>query len=547
MTKAFIQQLAVAFFLLMFKHISAQSTQLPEYAAQEVIVKLALKQDIQSFINNFNLRANVGLSIKKAIIAKENIFLLHTSATNVEIVAATLKQQPNVIYAHPNYKLSLRDNDPSDPYFSEQWDMEKICMSDTWNTVTGGLSADGDTIVVAIIDSGFYPFHEDLEANIWRNQFETPNDGIDNDGNNYVDDYYGLNVKTLNDAHQYIHHGTAVAGIVGAAANNGKGISGVNWKVKLMLISGVQYISEIRESYEYVAEQRRRYNNSGGQQGAFVVATNASFGISGQMGADYPLWCDAYNILGELGVVSIGATDNANVNVDVVGDLPSTCPSPYLITVTNTTRTDMKFSSAGYGVTHIDLGAPGEQTYTVGYSTNTPSNYGTFGGTSAATPHVTGVAALLYSIPSQAFIQQAKTNPTVVVANIKKAILDGTDQLSDLQNKTVTGGRLNACKALTALRETYGGTTVGDLAIVNINPTISNNEITIQYETPNYKQHTIRIFNSTGQMLLEDNIMPPLFGSKKVTYNTKDWAAGVYFATIGDGSKKVVSKQFVLY
>src|SRR5262249_49534599 len=161
--------------------------------------------------------------------------------------------------------------------------------------------------------------------------------------------------------------------------------AGVNWNVQLMPLKGVGTEDQTVEAYTYVLEMRKKYNDSNGASGAFVVATNSSFGVNYGQPSDYPLWCAMYDSLGKYGILNAAATTNSNVDVDVVGDIPTACPSEYLITVTNTTAADELYP-AGYGVLTIDLGAPGASIYTT-----TPNNgYSTATGTSPATPHVAG-------------------------------------------------------------------------------------------------------------------------------------------------------------
>src|SRR5688500_2800577 len=152
---------------------------------------------------------------------------------------ASLRQLPCVIQVRKDQRIQWRDTEPNDPTYINQADMKLIGMPKAWDITTGGVTADGDTIVVALIDTGFEPDHSDLKDNIWKNKDEIPNDNIDNDNNGYTDDYIGINLQTGTDDHVPLNnHGTAVAGVVGARGNNGVGIAGVNWKVKLMLISG---------------------------------------------------------------------------------------------------------------------------------------------------------------------------------------------------------------------------------------------------------------------------------------------------------------------
>ncbi|MGB1217751.1 MAG: S8 family serine peptidase, partial [Saprospiraceae bacterium] len=325
-----------------------------------------------------------------------------------------------------------------------------IDMDEAWDIATGGLTPMGDTIVAAVIDDGINIGHTDFGSNRWYNYAEIPNDGIDNDNNGYVDDYLGWDSYNDNDSvEESGSHGTPVAGIVGAKGNNGNGVAGVNWDVKLMIIQGGGNEANALAAYGYAYSFRKRYNETGGQEGAYVVATNASWGTDFGQAADAPLWCGFYDILGQEGVINCGATINGNNNVDVEGDLPTTCPSDYLIAVTNMNHNDVKVTGAGYGSTHIDLGAFGDGTY----APSITNSYGGFGGTSGATPHVTGVAALMHSVNCPSFTALMKADPAAATLLIKQYILDGVDNNASLSGISVTEGRLNAKNALQAIMD----------------------------------------------------------------------------------------------
>ena len=283
---------------------------------------------------------------------------------------------------------------PDDSFFSDQWDMAKIGLPDVWETTTGGLTVNGDTIVVAVLDSGFDIDHPDLRDNIWQNLEEIPNDNIDNDNNGYIDDIYAWNFRDSSNIHHLHAHGHSVAGIVGAKGNNGLGVTGVSWNVKVMVLD-TKAISDIISAYEYVIDQRQRYNESNGTKGAFVVATNASFGKDRAFCEEYPVWGGMYDLMGEVGILTGAGTANSSWDVEEFGDMPTTCTSDFIITTLNTNEADEKHSGSAYGGVSIDIGSPGQGSFTIKLN----DDYGDFGGNSAAAPHLTGAIGLLYSVP----------------------------------------------------------------------------------------------------------------------------------------------------
>ncbi|MEM1321731.1 MAG: S8 family serine peptidase [Bacteroidota bacterium] len=375
----------------------------------------------------------------------------HNSINENQFLEA-IRRNPQVEFAQFNHLLELRSNIPNDPRFGLQWQYVNngqdggIVGADidadlAWEVTTGGLTATGDTIVVCVIDEGYDAGHVDLQGNIWFNRAEIPNNNIDDDNNGFVDDYRGWYANSRDDnINVGGFHGTAVAGIVGARGDDGIGVTGVNWEVKLMLV-GLTGASEanVLEAYSYPLAHRKRYNETNGAEGAFVVATNASWGRNRLWANQAPLWCAMYDTLGAYGILNCGATTNLEDNVDQVGDMPTSCASEFLISVTNMTRQDRKLNPAGFGATHVDLGAFGHQTYTI----DNNGTYGPFGGTSGATPHVCGAVGLLYSVPVPAFMDIVKENPAEATQIIKRYIFEGVDHNESLEGITVTEGRLN--------------------------------------------------------------------------------------------------------
>ena len=335
---------------------------------------------------------------------------------------------------------------PNDPSFAQQWHHIQTGDHDidsdlAWEITTGGQTANGDQIVVAVLEGGGSNWdHTDLLANHWVNTGEIPGNGVDDDGNGYTDDYNGWNTTSNNDNISAGSHGTAVSGMIGAKGNNNQGGAGVNWDVGIMQVQmGGLSESNVIAAYNYPYTMRYMYNATGGSQGAFVVATNASWGIDLANPANYPVWCAYYDDLGEVGILNCGATANAEYNIDVQGDMPTGCGSDYMVSVTATNSNDVRTFS-GYGATTIDLAAPGEQVYLPSGS----SSYSYTSGTSFATPCVAGAIALVYSIPCSDLASNAITNPQETADLVKSYILDGVDLVSNLVGETVTGGRLNA-------------------------------------------------------------------------------------------------------
>ncbi len=432
------------------------------YEPGQLLIQLNAGEQPSSLTGSYSY---IDLKPVRLLSRRMNIWLFEYSggtlkAAENQAILDDVRLRPIVSLAQFNHFVKERATTPNDPFFSQQWALNNTGQSggtadadidapEAWDITTGGLTTMGDQIVVAIIDGGFDIAHQDLS--FWKNTEEIPGNGIDDDSNGYIDDYDGWNSYSHNGTITSYSHGTHVAGIAAARGNNGIGISGVSWGVKLMAVQGSSSTEATTvESYGYVLEQRARYNESNGLHGAFVVATNSSFGVDYGQPLSYPLWCAMYDSMGVQGILSAGATANANLNVDTQGDIPTACPSNYLITVTNTTRTDSKNSGAAYGLTTIDLGAPGTDVY----STFPGNTYGNNTGTSMASPHVAGTIGLMYAAACPTFIAACKTNPGAMALQMKQYLLDGTDPIAALTGITVTGGRLNVFHAIQQL-QTY--------------------------------------------------------------------------------------------
>ncbi|HEX5113546.1 MAG TPA: S8 family serine peptidase [Saprospiraceae bacterium] len=454
-----------------------------------------------------------------------------------------LRALPCVSRMYEDQRIDWRDTEPNDPAFINQSDMKLIGMPKAWDYTTGGVTVEGDTIVAAIIDEGFESNHPDLVANLFYNKLEIPDDGIDNDQNGYKDDYLGYNVKLENDAHPVSTHGTSVAGVVGATGNNNMGVSGVNWKVKLLLISGADFESELIESYQYVLDMRNLYEETGGEKGAFVVVTNLSAGINNAFAVDHPIWCEMYDKLGDKGILSVCAAPNSPISVDVDGDMPTTCTSEFMIAVTNVDKTDQIVENAGYGINSIDIGAPGTGTVT----TASGMTYKPFDGTSSATPHVTGTIALLYSTSCVSFLDGLHTHPSDVARRARDLIFATAKPNNSLDGITVTGKRLDSYAVIREASEVCNPHTETAVQISYINPSLDDQGFvevgfTATGDTANA---FMKLYAFSGEEIAKFSLGQAEFLEKKVRIVTTSLPQGAYVVTLWNGKLKSSEKFFV--
>jgi serine protease len=342
---------------------------------------------------------------------------------SVNLAVTAIQARPDVQFAQPDYAVSLAAT-PNDPSMGSLWGLNQIRAPEAWNTSTGT----GHTIV-AVIDTGVAYNHPDLQANMWRNAGEIAGNGIDDDRDGYVDDIYGYDFAN-NDANPMDDngHGTHVSGTIGAVGDNGIGVAGVNQHVKIMALkfldsSGSGYLSNAVRALNYAVAK-----------GAKVV--NASFGGGGYDAA----MATALTNARAKSVIVVAAAGNDGTNNDSSPSYPANYAGDNLVAVAATDSSDKLASFSNYGKTTVDIAAPGVSIL----STLPNGKYGTYSGTSMATPHVAGALALVWD-----------AHPTWTYKQVISAVLDTADRVPSLTGKVVSG-RLNVARAIAS---SPGGTT----------------------------------------------------------------------------------------
>jgi subtilisin family serine protease len=337
---------------------------------------------------------------------------------SVAAAQSALERRPEVRYAGPNHRYRFFAT-PNDPAFGagDLWGLHQASDADidapeAWDITTGSAA-----VTVAVVDSGLDHTHPDLTANVWANPGETPN-GLDDDGNGRVDDVRGWDFAE-NDAlpNDVVEHGTHVAGTIGAAGNNGTGVTGVNWNVRLMAVKvGNATIPEdaVVAGFQYACAK-----------GAKVV--NGSFG-----GGSYsqPI-LDAINACPN--TLFVFAAGNDGTNNDGLPTYPCSYSAPNIVCVAATDDADTLAWFSNYGANAVDLAAPGE-----GILSTIPGAYAFYDGTSMASPHVAGAAALVLA-----------DRPALAPVELRRALMLAADPKPSLTGLVGSGGRLNVRRALT--------------------------------------------------------------------------------------------------
>ena len=405
-----------------------------DYAPDELLVQFSSPQNdekiakkVETFYGKETKKSHK-IVLDYSDLGLSNTYLLKLSAgEDPKEVKEKYKKDSEVVFAEPNYVVTL-DVTTNDSYFSRLWGLHNtgqrgyadadIDAPEAWDLCTGS-----QEVIVAVIDSGVDYNHPDLAANIWTNSGEIPGNGKDDDGNGYVDDVCGWDFYNRdNNPMDDNNHGTHCAGTIGAIGNNGQGVTGVMWKVKIMPL---KFVSSSGSGYTSDAVSAILYAN---KMGADIISN--SWGGTGYS-------TTLKSAIDASSAVVVCAAGNSGTNNDNTPFYPASYTSPQIIAVAASTAYDSLASFSNYGSVSVDVAAPGDYIY----STIRGGSYGYMSGTSMATPHVAGLAGLVKAY-----------SPGMASSQIKAAILGNVDTKSSFSGKVLTSGRMNAYRTLSSIR-----------------------------------------------------------------------------------------------
>ncbi|KID54954.1 peptidase S8 [Pseudoalteromonas luteoviolacea] len=354
------------------------------------------------------------------------------SAVSPKEAIKLLEDHPAVAYVEPNYMVKAMAI-PDDSLFDQLWGLNNTGQTGGTNDAdinapeAWDISVGSRDVIVGVIDTGVDYTHPDLTANMWINPGEIAGDGIDNDGNGYVDDVYGINAITdSGDPMDDQGHGTHVSGTIGATGNNTTGVVGVNHEVsivgcKFLNSSGSGSTADAIKCIDYMVGLKNAGHN--------VSVLNNSWGGGSFSQALY----DSITASEQAGILFVAAAGNSARDNDVSPGYPSSYDHDSVLAVASTTHTDNMSSFSQWGLQSVDLGAPGSDVL----STVPGGGYSSFSGTSMATPHVAGAAALALAV-----------NPSLTTLELKNLLMQSGKPIADLEGKTVSGKRLDVHQAL---------------------------------------------------------------------------------------------------
>lgn len=426
-----------------------------------------LSQQLKGFVTQ-------KISGQNVVVVKKAVFETNDSAIKA------LNENPMVEIAEPNYIYKI-NKAPTDPLYVQTWGLANVGQADPKNQVgVAGVDINAERAweiqtgtrekIIAVIDTGIDWSHPDLAENMWVNEAEQNGKaGVDDDNNGVVDDIYGYNAITgTGNAKDDQGHGSHCAGTIGARANNGIGVAGVNWNVRMMAVKfldagGSGSLADAIKAIDYATKM-----------GAHVMSNSWGGGGFSQT------LMDAIKRSNEAGAIFIAAAGNEYNNNDSSPTYPSTYQVENVMSVAAIDNRGAKADFSNYGKKTVHLGAPG-----VNVMSTTGGSYKSFSGTSMATPHVAGVAALLWA-----------NEPNLTAAQVKERLIATVRPLASMKGKTRTGGMVDAYGALTNTQAPPDANDPSNWATVAMNfasesPYKPNTDQTFEISVPGAKEFAI--------------------------------------------------------
>jgi hypothetical protein len=399
------------------------------YVPGEILVKF--RQDSPTSRRNAAMDAQSAQLIRRFDAIDLHHLRLRPGQT-VEAALAAFRANPDVLSAQPNYIRYVAESaPPNDPYWLDDtlWGLRRVLAQAAWTNFTTG---DG-TVVIADIDTGVNYNHPDLAANIWTNPGEIPGNGIDDDHNGYVDDVHGIDTVNRDSDPMDDHgHGTHTAGTLGAVGNNGIGVVGVNWNAKIL---ACKFIAANGSGSDAGAIECFNYITALKNRGINIRVSSNSWGAQRDLSQPFPTtFKSAIDAAGNAGILNVFAAGNSGTDNDVAPFDPASFTSSSIVSVAASDSGDNRASFSNYGLVSVDLAAPG-----VSIRSTYGSGYADLSGTSMATPHVAGAAALLFA-----------QKPILTASAAKALLLDNVDRLGQWTSAVASGGRLNVFAAALA-------------------------------------------------------------------------------------------------
>jgi hypothetical protein len=504
-----------------------------EYAAGQVLVRF--KKGTGHFTATAT-HARLGAKVLRAYRSQPGLQLVTVPEASLKDTLAAYRKDPAVAHAEPNFVYRLGAL-PNDPRFGELWGLHNTGQSggtadidlnapEAWELTQGSRTAG----VVAVIDTGIDYTHPDLRGNVWTNPGEVPNNHLDDDGNGFVDDVHGINAITLSgDPMDDNEHGTHCAGTIAGAGHNTAGVVGVNWSAQVMACKfldsgGSGTLADAVTCLDYIHQMKTRALHP-----VHIIATNNSWGG----GAFSQELQDAIVQQRDDGILFVAAAGNNNTDNDTTASFPGNYFLANILSVAAHDRDDALADFSSYGQHTVHLAAPG-----VGILSTVPDGgYDAFDGTSMATPHVTGVIALLNA-----------QDPTRDWRQLKNLVLAGAVSSTAAQGKTLTDKRLRASDT-----SGKGSLTCNNQVFLRrVRPIPTTASVTVQEPMQLVAYHincgepagalTVTVTPGNGTFLLQDNGQhgDEVAGDGMYTGSFEPDVPGTYTLTLPDGEPLTV-------